>query len=169
MLLLRLFGIYGFEPDVEGCSTAIIHSGGVEAIVDAVKTFPKSNQIAAFAWYALENLFSDMEESPVPAKALRSARRFVEELDGLKIVLKAIATFPHDDMREGLHAALIVLLILSRVKRSSPVLSSSRVLSLQSARLFDHTHVETPKEKEGDSCRTCSVSRGSFSPYNQAP
>lgn len=68
----------------------IVQSGGVEALINAMKQFPDTSSVNSNASGGLRNLFNDtsVRES--------SGRRFVEDLKGLELLLEAMKTFPND-------------------------------------------------------------------------
>jgi hypothetical protein len=82
--------LIGSNDDRElGSQIIMASSGGIAAIVSAMKTFPRSGDVQNAALDALLQIIACQEDQ---VKA--SVRRFVKDLDGISLVLRAIEQFP---------------------------------------------------------------------------
>jgi len=77
----------------------VVKCGGVEAAIYAMKVFPQSRRVQSGACTTLLNTLHGCESKP---KAVRRVTyRFVKEIDGVSLVLKALQTFPdEEDVRQ---------------------------------------------------------------------
>ncbi|CAB9515652.1 expressed unknown protein [Seminavis robusta] len=73
---------------------ATVESGGVEAVLNAMKSFPQSEVVIQRACCALRNTFLSLIKRPKVVKDC--AARFVEELEGVAVMLQTIKEFPED-------------------------------------------------------------------------
>ncbi|CAB9511481.1 expressed unknown protein [Seminavis robusta] len=83
---------------VKKSSTAMLSmakSGGVEAVIGAMKTFPQSDDLQMDACMALGNTFFNVTKRHKIVQDC--AARFVEELEGVALMLGVMKQFPDDE------------------------------------------------------------------------
>lgn len=91
---------------------AIAKSGGIEALVNAMRLLPDSYSIQTNGLLALENLISDLKrQNNRSAEAGKVTLRFVYELDGLQLIVQAMDRFPKETYLQSICCELCMLLV----------------------------------------------------------
>ena len=83
-------------PGTIDAKISTLHCGGLEALMDAVKVHSASLGVLDASFVAIGNIFTIPD-----ARSLHYVHRFVEELDGVGIVVSTMKRYPDDTFLQG--------------------------------------------------------------------